>query len=70
MSDDLPPKEIQLELLKTQRLQVLNTAFVHRSQAKAFRDAGLLDEAKKAAEEQAKWERVLSSYDSQIKELS
>jgi len=71
MSDtDLPPVEIRRELLKSQRAQVLNTAFVHRSQAKAFADAGLTEEARKAAEEQAKWERVLTGYDTQLKELS
>lgn len=70
MIDELPPVEIQLELLKTQRQQCLNTAFVHRSQAKAFSNAQLLEEAKVAAKEQAKWERILESYDQQIKELT
>lgn len=67
--DDLPSKEIQLELLRNQFNAARNTAFVHRSQARAFKDAGLDDQAVAAAKEQDTWERVMSSYREQIKAI-
>lgn len=70
MEDDTDiTKEERLKILTDSLKAVKSKVFVFKSQALAFKEAELLEEAKAAANEQAKWMRVAESYSTMIANL-